>query len=412
MAETYHLPERLERMQRLSLLVGGAGLAVGILGGFFSGKVFFNGWLFAWYFWLSISLGGLGMVMLHHLTGGDWGLAIRRECEAAALVTPIMFVLFLPMMLGTYYLFPWGNHDWVQSDPILRAQHIYFNGLWFFLRNVCYFACWSVLAAMLASETMQFERTIDYRVVRKMRNLSAGGMVLFFVTVTLASYDWFMSREAHFYSTIIGLMVACGMGLSAMAFVTALLAVLDDESEMLHFLTPPRLNDIGNLILTLVILWAYMSFAQLLIIWIGNIRTETPWYVHRGLGADPNGWRWIGLFLAFCGFLIPFLLLLSRDLKRHLPFLTAIAIGVLFVRAIDVLWLVAPSAPPYVGTGHVVWLAIPLFFGIGGIWFWVFVYMLRRRPLLARTEEEPQQEDHAPIASHEHGGARSAPGVG
>jgi len=326
-----------------------------------------------------------------------------------------MFFLFLPLMFGLYYLFPWGNADWWQNDPILRGQRIYFNGPWFFIRNVIYFAAWSVMAWVLASQTMRFERTADYRVAYRMQKVSAGGMVLFFVTVTLASFDWFMSREAHFYSTILGFVVACGMGLSAMCFVVALLAVLADDSTLLRFLTPPRLNDLGNLILTLVILWAYMSFAQLLIIWIGNIRTETPWYVHRGIGADPNGWRWVGLFLAFCGFLFPFLLLLMRGIKRYLPFITGLAAGLLVVRAIDVLWLVAPSTPPYVRTGDVVWLAVPLLIGIGGIWFWAFVAMLRRRPLLARPEVNPEEPgaDRPPAREYgTSGGPQGAPGVG
>jgi hypothetical protein len=190
--------------------------------------------------------------------------------------------------------------------------------------------------------------------------------------------------------------------------------VLDDDSEMLHFLTPPRLNDIGNLILTLVILWAYMSFAQFLIIWMGNIKTETPWYVHRGLGGDPNGWRWVGLFLVVFGFFVPFVALLFRDVKRHLPFLATLAGGLLLVRFVDVVWLIAPSTPPYDRTPRVLLLAIPLAVGIGGVWFFVFVAMLRRRPLLATPEEDPDDMLANPvIPTHEHGGGtHRAPGVG
>jgi hypothetical protein len=197
-----------------------------------------------------------------------------------------------------------------------------------------------------------------------------------------------MSREAHFYSTILGLMVAVGMVLSALVFVVSLLAVLDDESHLLHFLTPPRLNDVGNLMLTLVILWAYLSFAQFLIIWIGNIKPETPWYVHRGLGAQPNGWRYVGLLLVVGHFFVPFLLLLFRNNKRHLPFLAALAMALLVLRLIDVHWLIAPSGPER--GAKATWMEIPLALGIGGIWFYVFVGLLRRRPLLARSEEEPE----------------------
>src|SRR5262249_19565072 len=162
----------------------------------------------------------------------------------------------------------------------------------------------------------------------------------FMVTVSLAAIDFVMSREAHFYSTIIGFMVAVGMALSGLCFVTMLLSVLDDESELLHFLTPNRLNDIGNLMLTLVILWAYMSFAQLLIVWMGNIKTETPWYIHRGFDPRFAGWKYVGALLLVGHFFVPFILLLMRPLKRHLPFLAGLAGFVLFMRLIDVNYLI------------------------------------------------------------------------
>jgi hypothetical protein len=201
-----------------------------------------------------------------------------------------------------------------------------------------------------------------------------------------------MSREAHFYSSIIGIRIAVGMALTGLCFVTMLLSVLDDESEVLHFLTPNRLNDIGNLMLTLVILWAYMSFAQFLIIWMGNIKTETPWYLHRGFDPRFAGWKWVGGLLLIAHFFLPFFLLLMRPVKRHLPYLAALAGFVLFMRLIDVNWIIAPSAP---GGNHGRLVSIPLVVGIGGIWFFVFVGMLRRRPLLARPEEDPVEQSHA-----------------
>jgi len=183
-----------------------------------------------------------------------------------------------------------------------------------------------------------------------------------------------------------------------MCFVTMLLSVLDDESEMLHFLTPNRLNDIGNLILTLVILWAYMSFAQFLIIWMGNISTETPWYIKRGLGPQANWWKWVATLLLVGHFFVPFVMLLMRPLKRHLPFLAALAGGLLLLRLVDINWLISPSAPDK-GRGQAGgWISLPLVVGIGGIWFFVFVAALRRRPLLAREEIDPDEKPHGQTA--------------
>jgi hypothetical protein len=401
MSERYHLPERLDRLQRVALLLGAVGLFLGAVGFFVNRAHFANAWLFAWFFWLGIALGGLALTMLHHLTGGDWGLAIRRECEAAALTLPLLAVMFIPIALYTRYLFPWANPDLVGGDQILSHQSVYFNTNWLIIRAIIYFAVWCILAWLLCSESMQFERSADFAVVRKMRKVSAFGLIAFMVTVSLAAIDWVMSREAHFYSTIMGFMVAVGMTLSALLLVVSLLGILDDESHLLHFLTPPRLNDLGNLMLTLVILWAYMSFAQFLIIWMGNIKPETPWYVHRGLGQQPNGWRFIGLLLVVCHFFVPFLLLLFRNNKRHLPFLAALAVALLVLRVVDVHWLIAPSGPER--GARATWMDVPLVLGIGGIWFYLFVAMLRRRPLLARPEEDPEETRHSPQVAHQGG---------
>jgi hypothetical protein len=408
MSESYHLPARLDRLQWLALLLGVGGLALGLIGLAVGRAAFFNAYLFAWFFWLGIALGGLAFTMLHHLTGGDWGLAIRRECEAAALTLPLLAIFFIPLAFGTEHLFPWGDAKLVAGDPILTKQHVYFNPTWFCIRAAICFGVWCILTWLLCSESMQYERGGDFAVVRKMRKVSAFGLLVFMVTVTLAAVDWVMSREAHFYSSIIGFMVAIGMTLSALCFVTMLLAVLDDESDVLHFLTPNRLNDIGNLMLTLVILWAYMSFAQFLIIWMGNIKTETPWYVDRGLGQSGNGWKYVGALLLIGHFFVPFLLLLTRRVKRHLPFLTALAGFLLFMRLIDVNWLIAPSSPH---GAHGRWVSLPLVLGIGGIWFYVFVAMLRRRPLLARPELDPDEAAHAHGAGAMKGGLSGAHGV-
>lgn len=402
----YHLPARLLRLQRLALIVGVVGLLLGAIGFFVNRPQFFNAYLFGWFFWLGIALGGLAITMLHHLTGGDWGLAIRRECEAAALTLPLMLGLFIPIMFGLPHLFPWANPHIVAGDKILTHQSVYFNPQWFIIRAAIYFIAWIALAWAICSESMQYERTVDYRIVKKMRKVSAGGLVLHMVLVTMASFDWIMSREAHFYSSIIGFMIAVGQALSVLVFAIALLRLLDEESEVHDFLTAPRLNDLGNLMLTLVILWAYMSFAQFLIIWMGNISHETPWYIHRGLSMKhPNAWKYVALLLLVFHFFVPFLILLWREAKQRLRMLTLLACVLLVLRALDTYWLIAPSFTDHPGRRHVSWMDLPLLIGIGGLWFFMFVAMLRRRPLLARVELSPEEAAEAEAKAHAHGGA-------
>ncbi len=426
-AARYHLPERLGRMQRFALLIGVIGLVIGGLGAISSRAEFTNSYLFAFYFVVGIPLGGLGLTMLHHLTGGNWGLAIRRECEAAALTMPLMLLFIFPIALGTQHLFPWANASLVKGDKILELQSHYFNPRWFIVRGAIYFSVWIVLTALLCAEAMAYERTSDRRLVRRMRRVSAGGFILFMVTVTLASFDWVMSRESHFYSTMMGFMISVGMGLSAFVLVVSLLRILYDEPEMHDFLNGDVLHDLGNLMLTLVILWAYTSFAQLLIIWMGNIDHETPWYLHRGFSQEFSPWKIVAVGLLVFHFFVPFLVLLSRDAKRNLKTLSGMAAVLLVLRALDAYWLIAPSGPDLPpGRRHLTWMDIPLLVGMFGVWFAAFVATLRRRPLLAPvelTEEEveeiarqaaeaaahplsPHSHGHSP--AHKHGGAAGA----
>ena len=388
------------------MVLGFAGLIIGCLGALGSKPQFFNSYLFAYFFVIGIPLGGLAITMLHHLTGGNWGLAIRRECEAAALTLPLMLLLFIPIAIGVPHLFSWADPAIRNGDKILEHQAAYFNPQWFIVRAAIYFVVWITLTALLCSETMAYERTNDYRIVRKMRKVSAGGLVLFMITVSAASFDWVMSREPHFYSSIMGFMAAVGMTLSALVLVIALLRILIDEPDLKEFLSGDVLNDLGNLMLTLVILWAYMSFAQFLIIWMGNINHETPWYIHRGLGQVFSGWKTVALLLLLFHFLTPFLILLSRDAKRKLQFLSTLAVLLLVMRALDVYWLIAPSGPDVpAGRPHVTWMDLPLLLGIFGIWFAMFVSMLRRRPLIARVEMDEEEAAEAEKKGHEHGGA-------
>ena len=409
---TYHLPARLDRLQWLGLVVGVVGIVIGLIGAFTQPALFFNAYHYAFFFCIGIPLGGLAITMLHHLTGGNWGLAIRRECEAAALTLPLMAVLFIPIALGTKHLFPWGNEELVHHDKILQHQHVYFNSTWFIIRGVFYFVVWIAMAVMLGKWSLEFERTDDIRTLKRIRKLSAGGLLAFIATLSMAAFDWVMSREMHFYSTIIGLMIAVGMALSALVFAIAMLRILAEEEDLRNFLSGDVLNDLGNLILTLVILWAYMSFAQFLIIWMGNISHETPWYIHRGLGQMANGWKFVALVLLIFHFAVPFLLMLSRDAKRDLKFLSSVAIMVLVVRALDVYWIIAPSSgPTHDDRQKVSWMDFPLLIGMFGLWFAMFVAMLRRRPLLAREELDPEEAEEAERAGHpgtkhgKHGGA-------
>ena len=366
----------LGRTQRGALIVGLAGLVLCVLGAFLSLDQFLQSYLWAYLFWLGIALGCVGVVMVQHLAGGGWGVVIRRLLEAGAMTLPLMAVLFLPVLLGPQYLYTWAQPEVVRADELLQHKQPYLNVPFFVIRAVLYFAIWIGMAYILNRWSHQQDRTADPALARRLRLLSAGGLVLYFVTMTFASFDWAMSLDPHWYSTIYGALFVIGQVLTTLAFVITILALLSDREPLSRAVTANHFNDLGNLLLAFVMLWAYMSFSQFLIIWAGNLPEEVVWYLQRTTG----GWAWIPPILIIFHFALPFLLLLQRGAKRRPRVLAGIAVGIICMHLLNLFWLVMPAF--HADGLHVHWLDLAAPLGIGGLWIAAFVWLLRRKPLL------------------------------
>jgi hypothetical protein len=220
------------------------------------------------------------------------------------------------------------------------------------------------------------DRTREEGITRRMQNMSGPGLVLYGLTVTFASIDWVMSLEPEWFSTIFGMLFMAGQAISAMSFVIAVVVLLASIKPMSDYVAPRHLHDLGKLLLAFIMIWAYFSFSQFLIIYAGNLPEEITWYVHRLRGP----WRYIGLGLVIFHFALPFLLLLSRDLKRNGRRLATLAVVVLVMRLVDLYWLVAPDFRE--GGFHLHWMDVALPLGVGGVWLWFFAWQLKSRPLL------------------------------
>ncbi|MBV8780997.1 MAG: hypothetical protein JO353_06325, partial [Phycisphaerae bacterium] len=346
-------------------------------------------------------------------------------------------VLFIPIIIGSHWIFPWRHGDWVDSDDILKNKQVYLNLPFFVGRAVLYFIIWTVLAGNLRRWSLQQDTGNHPETKQKMASMSGPGLLLYFLTVTFVSVDWVQSRDPHWYSTVQGLLISVGMSLSGMAFMIVLLnlitrhhvfirqphgpdLVTSDELPLADFSTQARLNDLGNFLFMLVILWAYMATAQLVVIWMGNTNEDITWYTERGMDAvRPNGWRWYGLALVILHFFVPFLLLLSRFNKRRLWILGAIALGVFIMRAFDMIWLFNPTnINPHatdlaasIGSGplDILWsLIAPL--GIGGLWFGGFVRALESRPII--PPYDPQTDELiVPDPQLAHSGGQAEAGI-
>ncbi len=335
----------------------------------------FRSYLVAYLFWLGIALGCLPLLMLHHLVGGAWGFVVRRILEAGTRTLPLMLLLFVPLLLGIHSLYEWSHSDVLTNDQVLQAKHAYLNVPFFIIRAAIYFFVWMAVAFLLNRWSAEQDATGNPVLVRRFQLLSAPGIVVYSLAITFASIDWGMSLEPHWFSTIYGMLFIVGQALTALAFVIPVAGFLAESPPVSDVMTPDVLQDLGNLLLTFVMLWAYIAFSQYLIIWSGNLPEEIPWYLHRGT----NGWQWVAAFLALFHFAIPFLLLLGRANKRSKTFLGAIAAAVLLMRWVDMYWLIAPSFSPNVGI-HL--FDIVLFALIGGVWLHVFWKQLTKRALL------------------------------
>jgi len=372
----------LRHLQRPLLIAGAVGLGVSALGGLFNPAQFFQSYLMAYMLCLGTTLGCLALGMVHQLSGGAWGVVLRRPIGGAVRVLPVLTALFLPILFGMSRLYIWTHADAVAADEVLRHKHLYLNVPFFILRAAIYFLVWNGLSYFLNAWSLEQDRTGDPRIAGRMQRLSAGGLVAYGLTITFASFDWLMSISPDWYSTIYGVLIIGGQGLSALAFLIVVVAWLSRRPPLDRIIRPEHFHDAGNLTLAFVMLWAYFSFSQYLIIWAGDLPPEIAWYQHR----LQTGWRTVGVALVLFHFAVPFLVLLSRRVKREPTTLARLAVWILAARLVDLFWLIAPD---FHRNGiHVSWLDVLLPVSLASIWLAAFVWQLRGRAILPVHDPE------------------------
>ncbi len=357
-------------------IVGIAALAVTALGAIAWPAQFFRSYLWSYVFYLGVALGSMAWLMLQYLSGGAWGLVIRRPCEAATRTLPLLALLFVPVLFGIPSLYRWSHAEVVAADAVLRHKHAYLNVRFFVGRAAFYFAGWLLCSWYLNRWSETEDREGPAVAHRKLATMAGPGLIFWGFSITFMAVDWVLSLDPHWFSTIFGMLFMAGQGLSSMAFLITLMVLLSYRRPMSEVLTPRHLHDLGKFLLALVMVWAYFSFSQFLIIWSGNLPSEIPWYLERLRG----GWQYVGLALVLGHFALPFALLLSRDLKRDFNFLAAIAVFILFMRYVDLYWLVAPDFLK--GSLGVSWMDFTAPVGLGGVWLAYFLLQLEKLPLM------------------------------
>jgi hypothetical protein len=371
------------RARRLALYAAGGGLAafallallLWVTHGVETPKQFFVSYLVGYSYWLGSALGGLVFLMLQYVTGGAWGLLLRRILEASASVVLPLAVLFVPILLGLPFVYEYGQWTPVETAPKLQQKALWLSAPAVTVKAILFFACWIGMAYLFRRWSRQQDEGAN--VLERCEALGAPGIVVYALTITFASIDWVMSLEPAWYSTIYPVMFAVGQLLNGYAFALAVFLLLSDRPPFAGNIHPAHMRDFGSLLLAFVMFWAYMAFSQFLLIWVGNLPEETPWYLRR----SREGWQYVIIFIAIFHFAVPFLLLLLRDIKEHRHRLLAVAAGLLVMRFIDIFWWIEPALN-HEGEYFYWLLDVAAWVGVGGLFVWWFLGQLQSRTLL------------------------------
>jgi hypothetical protein len=343
--------------------------------------VIWQSYLIAYVFWMGLTLGPLAVLMIQHLTGGAWTFPSRRILEAATRNLPLMAVLFIPLAANLPALYQWARPAESLDEETAHLVHLkaaYLNPSFFYVRAVIFFAVWGVLIFLLnkwSREQDEQPALPPGPKTRRFRLLSGPGLVLYVLTVTFMSVDWIMSLDPAWYSTIFGILTMGGQGLSTMAFTILVLAGLVKFQPLSHVASKDNFHDLGKLMFAFTMLWAYFSVSQLLIIWSANLPEEIPFYLQRLHGP----WAPISIAVLLLQFVAPFVLLLSRDLKRNPDAVKWVALLVLIMRIVDITWTIGPV---FREGSSLHWLDFALVFVIGAVWLALFWRNLAGRSLV------------------------------
>jgi hypothetical protein len=392
-AQEYRTPDSVGRLQRNALVAGGIALLVCIFGAVKSPQVFFPSYLMGYLLVLGLALGSLGLLMLQHLTGGHWGIVIRRPLESATRTLPLLAVLFLPIVFGMKYLYgAWLDPEKVRAEPLSAMQQGYLTAHGFYIRAFLYFVVW--IGLMLIFNRWSREQDVnqtDRALRRRFKMLAGPGIILYVFVMTFAAIDWVMSISPHWASTIYGFLFVAGQLISAMSLMIAVVVLLSRTEPMAGLIQKRHIHDLGKLLLTFVMLFAYFDFSQLLIIWSGNQPEEITFYRSRLYGE----WGVVAVIVLVFHFFVPFFLLLSRDLKRNYRLLPKVALWMIFIRLVDLFWM---TRPEFTARAIPSWIDFVVPIALIGLWVAFFAFNLQKLPLLPLGD--PKLEEA--IAHHEH----------
>lgn len=383
---SFTLPEPLGRVRSRAIVVAPGALIVGLVLSFIIGggsaETFFQGYLYSFVLVVGLGLGSLALLMVHHMTAGEWSFISQRVMEAATRTIPFLGLMFVPILfgplLGLHHLYEAWVHP--HSD-VIESKAAFLNVQFWALRCVAYFVIWSFIQHRFNSWSKRLEETGDGLIVLKMRRWAPLSLITYCLTMTFAALDWVMSLEPEWFSTIYGPLFWMSQVLITFTCMIILMSYLTDVKPLSRYITNDHFHQHATFMLVFILLWAYMSFSQFLIIWAGNLPEEIHWYLQR----SSDGFTALTVCLIVFHFFVPLLILLHRKAKFNIKFLRKVCCGILFMRFVDVFWIVNPAFH-HGDTPGIYWQDIvvyaPVLVGVSALWVWYFLGQLTRLPLL------------------------------
>jgi len=389
-------PPVVRTIGQRSLVIGLLFAAISAATAYWSWQDFIRAYLMGLMMWLGVTLGSMAILMLRHLTKGAWGMVIRRILGAAMRNIWVVTVLFIPIWVEVFLehhsLYPWLDPAKIQANDHLRWIHEkYLNSPGFIARSAIYFLVWNLISFFLTKWSREQDSPQAPDHTLRFKAVSGPGILLYGFTISFAAIDWIMSLDPTWISTIYGLLILIGQVLSALCFAIVVERILFKYRPMSELLKPEQVHDHGKFMLAFIMVWAYFSFSQWLIMWAGNLPEEITWYIRRLNG----GWGGVGLVLVLFHFVVPFVLLLSRPFKRDITRLVWLAVWMLLMRWVDLFWIIEPN---FSATFRVTPAEIVVPIAMGGFWLWAFCNNLRAMPLVpaydpfAKEVLEPEHE--------------------
>lgn len=377
------------KLSRAAFGLGAFGIIASVIGYLIGNEdQFFYSYLVSFTFFTGISLSSLFMVMIHHITKSDWGIVVRRIPEVFAANLMVWGIFMIPILLGIHNLYHWSHEDAVMADKILKGKSAYLNTNFFIIRQVFYFAVWSYLGYKLYKASIELDITGDWGITSLMRKISAPGIPLFALTVAFASFDWLMSLDPHWFSTMFGVYFFSINFQAFWAVMILLVFFLQGRGILKNTIQKAHIYDMVAWFWAFTIFYAYIAFSQFLLIYYANIPEETIWFYNR----LEFGWEYITYSLLLFRFVLPFLLLINRDLKNNRALVAVVSIIVLVMHFLEIYWIALPTMDT--GDAHGIafsWIDIAAFIGLGGIFFGLFFNKFQKQSMVPLND--PKMED-------------------